>query len=207
MGRHPQIALISVNAIVPRGHEGFWQIIREFDKKGPWSVPMIDGASIADNSSVRDYVFRLMRAGIAETAGTRPAKGNVNSPEKLYRLVRKPAKAPMLRRDGTELDTPVQQRMWNAIRALKQFTVRELAFAAGGIGGAIKATTVQSYVQNLKRVGYLSSPSHASYRLKPSMNTGPNAPKILRVHVVFDANRNEVIKEPGSTAVAEVIAS
>lgn len=55
---------------------------------------------------------------------------------------------------------------------------------------------------HLSRAGYLQVLRQASpkvqqiWRLKSSMNTGPNPPKILRTKVVYDANRKEIMGRP-----------
>jgi hypothetical protein len=54
------------------------------------------------------------------------------------------------------------------------------------------------YATALRDAGYLiaSGPKHRlSFQLKPSMNTGPKAPRLLRTRMVFDPNRGVVAGE------------
>lgn len=193
MGRHPHPEMVRLIARVPRGQDGFWQIIRALDTKGPWTIDQIHGeTNVRHRTTVKDFVYRLVKGGIAEVVGTGAKLAN-GSNEKVYRLLKRPAATPSLRRDGTVLDAPAQQRLWTAIRSMKSFTVRELAYAAAGSGGPVPERTTIRYVVHLASAGYLASLGGGGYRLRPAQNTGPAAPKILRMHVVWDANRNEAI--------------
>lgn len=201
MARHPEPEMVRISARVPRGYEGFWQVIRELDKRGEWSIASVYAhTNLRHKPTVSDYIRRLVRGGFAAVATEHPTKHT--SPEKLYRLIKRPASAPSLRRDGTLLSLPAQQRMWNAIRSAQQFDLKWLAFAASDESGPIHGKTVQRYTHHLASVGYLAELSPGIYRLKRSMDTGPRAPKILRLHVVFDANRSEVIGSDDAEAEA-----
>lgn len=203
MGRHPHPEMVRLTARVPRGQDGFWQIIRALDAKGPWTVNDVHGeTNVRHRATVQDYVYRLEKAGIAAVVGSR-SKALTGSKEKLYRLNKRPAATPSLRRDGTPYDAPAQQRLWTAIRSMKSFAVRELAYAAAGSSGPVPFRTTIRYVVHLASAGYLASLGGGGYRLKPSMNTGPAAPKILRMHVVWDVNRNESVG--GDTIDAEAV--
>lgn len=194
MPRKTQLEIIRLSARVPRGYEWYWSVIRELDHKGPWSIPEVRGyTNVRNKDSVRDYVSRLVRAGFAAHVDTVKTLDN-GVPTKLYRLLKRPSTAPSLRRDGRELGLSAQQRMWTAIRSMKRgFGASELAYAAGDTSGAVPTITTKRFVAHLVTAGYLTSDGAGFYRLKPSMNTGPAAPKILRTHVVWDSNRNKVI--------------
>lgn len=197
MPKHSHQHMLKLTARVPRGHEGFWQIIRKLDPKGPWSVQDVHGyTNILHHQTVNDFVLRLLKAGYVEQVGTKPGT-RTTKVLKLYRLLKRPSETPSLRRDGTTLEMPAQQRMWNAMRAMKEFTLAGLSNAAcDSQHRPVPYYTAQRYVSHLVRVGYLIDVSRGFYRVKASMNTGPSAPKILRLHVVFDTNRNAVMGEP-----------
>ncbi|CAM5396807.1 hypothetical protein AFEL58S_01970 [Afipia felis] len=190
MGRHPEEKMFRLTARVPRGQDGFWKIIRDLDRKGPWSLDLVCGeTNVRHRTTVKDFVNRLVKGKIAEIVGTGKKLEN-GTCENLYRLLKRPAATPSLRRDGTHLSTPAQQRLWTAIRTLRKFTLDELAYAAGDSTGPVSELTTRRYVVHLSSE-YLISEGDRRYRLKPSMNTGPAAPKILRTHVVWDSNRNK----------------
>ncbi|MBK5960810.1 hypothetical protein CCR97_21760 [Rhodoplanes elegans] len=191
----------TVPVVIPRGHDHFWAVIRELDKRGSWTVSDIDGASNAIKSNIHDFVRRLVAGGIARVDIRRPSGAAT------YRLITSPTVTPRLRRDGTQAPPSAQQQLWNAMRQLGQFTWPELAMAASTDELIIGALTGRSYVARLVAAGYLvavvpGGPGKlAVWKLKPGMNTGPKAPRILRAHVVFDPNRNAVM---GAAAAEEV---
>lgn len=202
MPRRPQLETATLSVRMLRGNDFYWRVIRELDVRGPWTISEVYGESNSRHrSDVIEFVHRLLRGDFATLVGSRPIAGT-GTPEKLYRLHRKPADAPLLRRNGTELPVPTQQRMWNAMRSLQQFGAVELAHVSGVDGAPVPVITAQSYCHRLAAAGYLVAivpgrPRHpALYRLKRAMNTGPKAPKILRAHIVFDANRNEIVGGP-----------
>jgi hypothetical protein len=176
---------------IRRGSAHIWRVIRkltEEDRQQPFSAGQIlaqcDGSVIL--ATIKGLLRQLAAAGIVEEtmAG-------------LWRVVKRPTQLPHLTREGRFVRSG-QEAMWNAIRALRVFTPSELAMASSTEERRVTTNTAKSYVARLYAAGYLalehaSTPkSQASYRLKPSMNTGPLAPKILRIKAVFDANREEV---------------
>lgn len=206
MPAHKQQRTVELSVVLPFGQDGYWQTIRALDATRPWSIVEIYGETIhcSHKQTVHDFVRRLVRGGFAKVVAERDV--GRTSPEKLYRLIRRPLEAPSLRRDGSERPPTGQQRMWNAIRCLKQFTVNEIAYTAGLDAPLVRATA-GTYVKHLLHAGYLNvmheKPGSATvYRLKPARNTGPLPPKILRTHIVWDSNRNEVMG--GASEASEV---
>jgi hypothetical protein len=201
MSAHKQQRIAELSLVVPLGQEGWWQAIRALDAKRPWSVAEIFGETIhcSHKQTVHDYVRRLVKGGFAQVVEERDS--TCRTPEKLYRLTKRPAEAPSLRRDGTALPQSGTLLMWIAIRNLRQFDVHELRGVVGQIR-PLQLSTVKRYVQYLAAAGYLtvfaeSRPGLAAiWRLKPRMDTGPLPPKILRAHVVWDSNRNVVMGGP-----------
>lgn len=178
------------------GHAHFWRVIRELDKAGPWSVnDVFDRSRDAWQSSVEDFIRRLVKAGLAEKAGVR---GGLH----VHRLTARPAKTPILRRDGQPTCGGLGvAQMWAAIRALKAVDYRELMVAATTEDVSVSANSAKAYLQRLDAAGYLRviDPGNPGvprrYALKRTMNTGPEAPRIMRTKLVWDPNRNEIMGE------------
>lgn len=196
MPRRPALETVKLTARVPRGQDHFWTVIRQLDSGGPWSVSEVSSFTSDHEASVRDYVRRLARAGIVHKVEDR-RQG------RFYRLTARPGAAPSLRRDGTVLPLPAQQRLWNAMRSMPQWTVRELSYAAAA-DAPVPAATADRYVTHLERAGYFTivvparagrGGTQAVYRLRRAMNTGPLAPQILQVRAVLDRNRGEIVGE------------
>lgn len=187
---------------VLRGHDHFWQVIREIGANGAaWSVPEVAGRCNGPtlrttNEEVRNFVGRLVRGGYAEVAGREPPpRGRV-----LYRLTRRPRETPSLKRDGSPaLDRSGQRQMWNAIRRLKQFTAPHLAVVASTDECRVPPSTALTYVLRLAAAGYLTvrepgrSGKPAVWRLRASYDTGPLPPVVLRSKMVWDQNRSAIV--------------
>ncbi|WP_024278024.1 hypothetical protein [Xanthobacter sp. 126] len=174
---------------VPRGPDAWWPAISKLDTIGsPWMVAEVVTLTGSDRRSIADYVGRLCAAGIAEAV--RP---------NCYRLLRRPAETPRLERDGSVSPPTGQQQMWTAIRALQSFSYVELAHAASTDTQPISPVAAQAYVNLLGRAGYLAvlhkakPGTPAVWRLKPSMNTGPLSPLVMRTKFVWDQNRRAVV--------------
>lgn len=116
------------------------------------------------------------------------------------------------------------ERMWLAMKALREFDCRELAAIASDDGHAVRVATVKTYVKFLARAGYLTlavasmrlrggqgGAAAARYRFTRSMNTGPRAPLVCRDKSVVDANTGAVVWSPrgslGSSKFADAAAS
>ncbi|MBB5046759.1 hypothetical protein HNR60_001507 [Rhodopseudomonas rhenobacensis] len=202
--------LIAAKLTVPvsTGQDAIWQIIRDLDKKGPWSIPDIDGeTNKAHFDTLVDYVHRLRAGGYVEIVGTLPKIGEM-TPTNLYRVKIKTSATPRLRRDGSKAPPSGQLQMWRAMRSLRQFDYRDLARVASTDELVIAEVTAKTYLHRLSDVGFLqllkpatpgrADPSPAVWRLKPSMNSGPLAPKVMRTHFVFDPNRRIVVGDPSA---------
>jgi hypothetical protein len=198
MGRHSPAAL---PLRIPVGWDAMWSGIRMFDSDGPWTVSAVASWSGAHIASVRDFVRRLVAGGIASALD-----GG------MYRLKESPKETPRLRRDGSKAPPCKQQQMWVAMRALARFSTAELAMAASTDDAKVDEVAAQSYIVRLHAAGYLAvvTPAkrriggRAIWRLKPSMNTGPRAPQVMRTRFVWDPNREAVM---GGPAAAEEVSS
>lgn len=195
-----------------RGHDYIWDVIREKGNLGvEFTVLDIVGQTNAHKATVHDFILRLTRAEepIAEKAGWR---GEGHWRQRTYRLLQRPLDTPSLRRDGTAgLYGRGRQQMWNILRsrAGAAYDAEELVLYASTDTVVIALGTAKEYLQRLAKAGYLTVVQRAAnhrlerYRLRPSMNTGPHSPKLLRTRVVYDPNRRELV----GTTIAEEVAS
>ncbi|MBD8890175.1 hypothetical protein [Roseibium litorale] len=188
---------LNVTAGTPilRGPDHFWSVIKDLGKSGAdfTSAEIRTRCSDTETQALGDYIRGLVSAGFLTVRKKAAGKYNV------YRLVRKPLAAPAIKRSGA-LDEPVERQLnlWNAMRALDQFNLRELSVAASTDQVAVRGHMALDYCRRLERAGYLQvrmpGPETCRvWRLKPALNTGPLPPKILKTHVVYDQNRGQVI--------------
>lgn len=197
MGLRTIPEMLELRLLVPRGNEDYWCLIRECDAaKGTFTTGEISAETNTQRQSVEHYVARLVAGGYAEVKERRPCTGAVAT--NVYRLLKRPKQAPRLRPDGTAIESTAKDRLWTAMRSLKQFTRQELAYAAT-TDSPIPAKTAQRYINQLASAGYLAvrSGQPVVYRLKPDGNTGPLSPAVLATEVVFDRNlRRRLVEEP-----------
>lgn len=180
-----------------RGHDHWWSVIRDLGRDGA-TFTVADIAARSDGrrqENIDDFVRRLARAGYASEAGWRQEKSRRY---RLWRLDRRPTATPVLRRDGSSgRQGAGQLQMWTAMRQLADWTAVELAMAATTDACRVAARSALAYALRLEHAGYLAvldrgGPGRPKrWRLKPSMNTGPQAPMILRTKLVWDANRRK----------------
>lgn len=209
MGRRSAIDPVVLHAKLPIGEAAIWELIKQFDAKGePWSAAMIDAETNRSKNSVSNYVYRLRKAGIAKVVRSEP-RGGRRDPTPLFRLARVPALAPRLSHTGKQAPPRVVDLLWPAMRTLKQFTLRELTFAAQvEKGKPISNSTAWNYVKALTVAGYIVQlprayqRATATYRLRPNMNTGPRAPHMLAVRGIWDPNTKTLIGNADAKEVA-----
>lgn len=99
-----------------------------------------------------------------------------------------------------------QEALWVAIRNLKTFTTRELAFAASTDTLVIQPVVADRYLRRLRDAGYVALHRDAvakseTWRLVPRMNTGPKPPMLMQVALVFDRNQKMVLDGPHSEEI------
>lgn len=204
MARHPADIMATLTVRVPRGHQGFWQVIRDLHRrKKKWTLLDVDGACNVAKKTVHDYLQRLCKGGFVERTGI-----TGNTP--VYRLVKDQPTAPRLRRDGSPCrDTGRgQDQMWRTMKMTPRFDARELAVHATTEEVPVSLEAAKSYISRLKSAGYLQEllpgkPGRrgqrgtggrlAVYRLLPAMNTGPLAPQIQATDFVWDPNTEKVM--------------
>ena len=202
----------SVPITLPRGPEHYWAMMREM--KAGFSISDIAGCTngVAFNT-VKGYVLALAKDGAIEKIGTRPVKRKMDA--NVYRVKIKSRVAPVQRRtDYTGRRGVIQDRLWNTMRGISDFTVAELCFTANGGDMEIKTHTAELYVRRLVNAGLIhviephrkGAPGSAGaragrYRLKLSANSGPKPPKIFKAEIVFDPNRNVVVGTPAASEI------
>lgn len=190
-----------------RGHDHYWSVIKDLGKDNKLFTrhEVALRSNDRDDYSVADYIKRLHAAGFLEMIEQRLQvnRGAGNSVYNVYRLIKRQALAPVVNRDGTLGKQGLAQlQIWNAMRALPGFSLVELAVTASTPDVEILRETAKRYVTHLNRAGYLlvlresSNRVQGMWRLKPSMNTGPNPPKILKTKLVYDPNRKEIMGAP-----------
>lgn len=194
---------------VLRGHDHFWSVIMERHRAGQtFSVRDIDLASNTAIETVRDYVRRLEKARLIEAVEASPTFVDTRYQPQVIQSA-----SPRVRRDGTVIESqPATQCMWNMMRGpvgRNGFTYLDIVRCSQTDETSITTATARSYIQMLAAAGYLIVITAAKprtpglWKLDPKMNTGPQAPMILRTKVVFDPNRQEVF---GSSEAEEVMA-
>jgi hypothetical protein len=178
-----------------RGAAYVWSVIRELTA-GPDGIDrpvtlrqLVLRTDDVSDSTLRGFMRTLAGAGIVEPLAGKPLR---------WRVLKRPTQLPPMTRDGKPTASKTQQ-MWNAIRALPSFTAAEVAIAASIEDSVVALHSAKTYVLLLAHAGYLKveragGPNvPAIYRLKPSMNSGPLPPRVLRTKLVFDPNRNEIV--------------
>lgn len=204
MGRYSSDALANLTLRVPRGNQGYWEIMRDLRV---FTISDIDQRCDTHQTSVRDFVKRLERGGYLR------AIGNIPTDAIQYELVTDQPEAPRLRRDGSSAQDMGrgQDQMWRAIKMLGDFSARDIAIHASTDQVTVRLNSAQSYLKYLHRAGYLAvvhpgkpggkpgTGEMARYRLIPSMNTGPMAPQVQRTAWVWDPNRQHVMGPEGDS--------
>lgn len=169
------------------GKDAVWQAVRE-TAPGEFTLRDLRRRVVAGNDLTRDYLRRLVAAGIVEQLSARTPRAGAR-----FRLVRDlGVEPPRVTASGAIDDMPTdQERMWQAMKVLGTFRVPDLQASTG----IASAPAVKSYVARLHCAGYLAVVEPAvtgrrlaSYRLLASRNTGPRPPAIRRGKIVFDQN-------------------
>ncbi|MBO0346014.1 hypothetical protein J0X15_12340 [Roseibium sp. CAU 1637] len=200
---------VTAGTPVQCGRDYYWSVIRDLGKENHFTrAEIAKRANDPLDKGIDDFLRRLKKAGYIETVdtiegtyGLETHKGKIR--REVYRLLRRPSATPILNQDGTAGVLGLGQlNMWTAMRSLPQFTKQELAVTSSTDDVLVTVKSAQSYAGLLEKTGYLQvlRPGGAAvariWRLKPSMNTGPDAPKILKSKMVYDPNRREIMGRP-----------
>ncbi|MDJ1463430.1 hypothetical protein [Nitratireductor sp. GZWM139] len=186
---------------VLRGEDHFWRVIRTLGANNNlFTVSDIAAVSQEPHSgTIASYLRRLHLAGIVVRDGKR-RRAEGGKLEHIYRLLNAPTDAPCVDKAGNARPRrTAQQQMWNVMRGpigRSGFSYCDLVSFGSTDDLPIHSVAAKSYIARLKRAGYLlpvdpGGPGvPAVWRLKPSRNTGPKPPMILRAKMVFDQNRH-----------------
>jgi hypothetical protein len=192
---------------VPRGNEGFWQIICQLaETKGTFTVADIDGESNVNVKLIQKYIRLLVAGGFVE----RVRVGELRFVAPTYRLVKTSRLAPRVRRDGSMIPGNAYEQVWTAIRSLRVFTLRELLFAAATPEAKPTYDNTKCYVARLTSAGYLAVAEEKAgnkpqiWRLRPHMNSGPKPPmvKVIRTDAMWDPNVKKFVGQPATAQEA-----
>ncbi|MBY6244101.1 hypothetical protein [Methylosinus sp. Sm6] len=199
---------IHIEVAMPSGPTHYWREMLARPKGFTVTEIALASDGVA-HATVKRYVDFLKQEGFVARIGE---KRDGYALRAVYAVTKRLPKAPVRRPDPMHAPLTAREAMWNAIRALDQFTVSELAVSASTEERPVAQRTADNYVRALLRVGVLqalAAPERLKgrgstpgvYRLVKSANTGPQAPKLCNAGFVFDPNRNRVI---GETVVTEV---
>lgn len=186
MTGRPLLDMVQLSISVPRGDAGYWAIIRELDRTGPWTVRQICARTNVKTQAVGRYVRQLRLAGIAQIVETKKTCGDNLPAAVVHRLVKRPLIAPRLTLDGREKEENATDRLWRAIKMAKVFSLADMDQHCPNICRG----TAKRYLQALAAAGIVVG-TPARYRLV--RNLGLQAPKILITKVVFDPNSKSVV--------------
>lgn len=189
--------------------ERMWSAMRRLGTFTPTQIE--DAAHPITLESVLDYVAGLAKAGHVRQvkAQTRDAAA-ARFTNTQYVVERSVALAPRVDAEGRESRAPLGViAMWRAMKVRRSFDAAQVA--ADATQGDITCTlgTAKSYLQQLKRAGYLavereSVPGRlARYRL--IRDTGPLPPAVTRAKVVFDRNTGELMPVQTAQEVADAL--
>ena len=126
---------------------------------------------------VEQRAAKLYRPRVLETAETKP-------------------------RRATEKPVTPRQLMWNVMRGptgRNGFSAADLVRFGSTDTSPVTLRAAKTYIRNLADAGYLhafephGTKAPTTWRLKPSMNSGPKPPAILRARIIWDQNRERII--------------
>lgn len=201
---------IHIEVAMPSGPAHYWREMMARPKGFTIREIALCSEGVA-YKTVKRYVEFLKAGGFVVRVGERR---DGYAQQAVYAVKKRATKAPIKRPDPLRAPITAREAMWNAIRALSQFTVMELAVSASTEERPVAQRTADHYVRALLRAGVLQAVSPPEtlrgrgstpgvYRLVKSANTGPLAPKLCNAGFVFDPNSNRVL---GDAVVSELCA-
>lgn len=158
-----------------------WTAMRELaQRQGTFTQRDVRDATGVRWSIVREFTVQLVEAGLLSQAwdGTpgKPAHHGIQRDVGV--------EAPRFVGGRIDEGSTGQERMWGAMKALRDFAIADLQLAAE----IAKPATVRAYVRGLLRAGYLQEAGDRRWRLLQSKNTGPRPPAVRRNGTVIDLN-------------------
>lgn len=176
----------------PQDRDAVWTAIRKLRR---FTVLDLEAPTRINTATLKSYLQGLTAAGYLTREDTGFAKPST------WTLVRDVGvEAPRVNRKGRPVTQGSgRERMWSAMRILKEFNLVELTATASAGGTPVRMGEAQFYVKHLFRARYLkhtvknANGRAARWLLIPVRNTGPRAPMVQRVHEVFDPNLGQVM--------------
>ncbi len=159
-----------------------WRAIRS---SGEFTFRQLHHQCHLSERSVSLYLNGLVAAGFVEKIEGKKAI--------VYRLIKENGiQAPNIDVNGNKQTVSAYQKMWIAIKILKFFDCRDLAFAADS-----KENIAKNFCAHLKAAGYLKAAGKSRFTLVPSRNSGPICPVFKRDKhggkKVYDPNLGKVV--------------
>ena len=190
----------------PAERQRIWEAIR---KQQTFTNTSISKATKIDELRVQFYLPGLYKAGYIKPDKTpRGQKLSRDDFKKItWELINDVGiDAPRVTREGKPVKQGIlRNQMWRTMKMLNRFTYIDLAIHASTDEHAVSRADAKNYCNYLHKAKYLSvvraavkgkKPKPALYQFINSKNTGPDAPIVQRIKVVFDPNLNEVVWSP-----------
>ncbi len=196
----------------PKGFQKYWDEMRAYGADGFTALDISAGEPFG-MAAMRKYVEFLWKAAYLRRLDQTRASPKNGRASGVY-AVREgaPKRAPTPKTHGRIARYGQQQaHMWVAMRTLKHWTIGELAVAAATDDTPVTITMAYSFIATLKQAGAIATlrapmtgglanafARPGVFRLKPSFNTGPVPPVIIRRNGkvrVYDGNRDLFLDE------------
>jgi hypothetical protein len=195
--------IVRLDVLVPPGPEVMWAATRHVGRFDAFSAIDLALAARCSPEDAEDYLFNLNQARHVVTAMPR------NGVE-MFRLADKPPfQAPFLDHRGHEdYSHELTRRVWLAVKMVKRFTLTSLLAAMHDDEFPAPKDSVAIYIRALARAGYLDEfPAEQAcgekqYRIVGRMISGPLPPRLVKIDVLFDPNRQAIA---GRDIVAETV--
>lgn len=187
MARRP-IQIERTGQRTPR--ERMWAAMLKLSRFQP--VQLHAEAHPATARAVQSYIECLSKGGFINAVDEAPTK------YRLWEVIKRQARAPMLDREGKELKPALGNlAMWRAMKVRKVFDAGQIATDATQGGVSCSLASAKAYVTVLLRCGYLrvdakSRPGTLA-RLRLIKDTGPLPPAVTRAKALFDRNTGELL--------------
>lgn len=191
------IELQHAGMLTPRAR--VWATIRKFGKpdgqQRTWSLMELQDATkpLVDFGTLEVYAYLLRRASYIEVALPKRLVGGHGNTSARYRLLKDSFDAPRLNHQAQPSTYGLAQlAMWRAMKALKEFTYRDIQRAATLGQVVVHPESARIYCKLLERSGYFRvlAPGQRGtppvYRLV--RDTGAHPPVVCKRKAVFDAN-------------------
>jgi hypothetical protein len=168
--------------------ECLWEAMLELKS---FTVKDLTDRTFYHADSIRDYLERLVLAGIAQKTLTQLPGRCIKFAQYAIDPETAPGEPPQLRPDGSgSVRGQGRRNMWRSMRILKTFTPTILAALSSTEKVTVAVAEAEYYCQYLAKAGYVErmEMSPLSYFFRADRYTGPKAPMIQKTLTVWDAN-------------------